>query len=281
MSLLLAGRRHRERHVSNRTAIAATGVLVLIVLIAVTGPWLTPYSPTETDLMATYSPPSGAHLLGTDEVGRDVLSRVVDGAQASLLGPLIVMLVAVALGTVVALVAAWFGGKVDSLIGVITDVNFAFPGLLLAVLASALFGPGLLPPAIAISIAYLPYCTRMIRSAIVGERALPYVEALRVQGLGGLLICVRHILPNVATTIVAIATLTFSYSMVDLAAISFLGLGTQPPDADWGSMVAQGQLGIQQAAPWQALSAGAFIVVTVVALNLLGERLVQKGEAVG
>jgi peptide/nickel transport system permease protein len=258
------------------TPLIAGTVLALIVVLAIVGPYLAPYGPNETDLSATNAGPSLRHLLGTDELGRDVLARVLEGARISLLAPLIVAVAATSIGTIVAVSAAWIGGRFDSAVGVLTDIALAFPGILLAILAAAFVGPGLWAPIMALTIANVPYTARLIRSAALAESALPYVEALWIQGFRGASIATRHVIPNMTRYLAAVGTLTYGYAMVELAAISFLGLGIQPPFADWGTMVAQGQAGILQGAPQQTLAAGGFIVVTVVAANLLGEWFADR-----
>ncbi|KHK98806.1 hypothetical protein LK09_07930 [Microbacterium mangrovi] len=260
------------------SAKVATLILIVLVLLAVFGPLLAPYGPNETDLMATNSPPSLQHLFGTDELGRDVFSRVLYGSRISLFAPLVVTVAATVIGGVVAVSAAWIRGKYDSTIGVMIDIALAFPGILLAILVAAFVGPGMWAPIVAISIANIPYSARLIRSSTLAERSLPYVDALYIQGFRGTTISTRHLIPNITGFLAAIATLTYGYAMVDLAAISFLGLGIQPPFADWGSMVAQGQNGILQGAPWQTIAAGAFIVITVIAVNILGESLAEQAS---
>lgn len=226
--------------------------------------------------MLTNGQPSADYWLGTDDIGRDILSRLLTGARLSIAGPFIVMALAIFLGTVMSLAAVWFGGRVDSVLGAVIDINLAFPSLLLAILSVSVFGSGLVAPTIALSIAYAPYCARQVRAVALKERSLPYIEALEIQGAGGLRICLLHILPNIAGLLVALAALAFSFALVDLAAISYIGLGTQPPDADWGSMVAQGQLGIQQGAPQAALSACGAIIIAAVAFSVLGENIAAR-----
>lgn len=188
------------------------------------------------------------------------------------------MTIATLLGTLIGLTAVWFGGWVDAVAVRVIDAIFAFPGILLAILATALFGSGLPAAVVALSIAYMPYIARVVRSAALRERNLPYVAALRVQGRGGFAISARHILPNVSGLIVANATLCFGWALIDLAALSFIGFGVQPPTADWGAMVGSGMAGILQQAPNEALAASALIVITVAAVNTLGDRLVQRSE---
>jgi peptide/nickel transport system permease protein len=175
-----------------------------------------------------------------------------------------------------AVAAAWAGGWVDSVISTVLDILFAFPAILLAILAAAVFGAGLTAPTLALAIAYMPYVARVLRGAALRERAREYISALEVQGLSAALICLRHLVPNLMPLIVAQGTLLFGYAMVDFAAISYVGLGVQPPQADWGVMVATGQAGVLQGYPLESISAGLCIVVVVVAVNLLGERLAQR-----
>jgi peptide/nickel transport system permease protein len=156
------------------------------------------------------------------------------------------------------------------------NILFAFPAILLAVLATAVFGAGLTAAALALAVAYTPYVARVLRGAALRERNRPYVAALEVQGASATAICLRHLLPNLGSLIVAQATILFGYAMVDLAAISFLGLGVQPPAANWGVMIAENQQGIPQGYPLPALVAGSAIVLVVIAVNLLGERLFEQ-----
>ena len=159
------------------------------------------------------------------------------------------------------------------------DVLFAFPGILLAVLTAAIFGAGLTAASIALSVAYMPYVARVLRGAALRERSQPYVAALEVQGLSATSICLRHLIPNMMPLIVAQATIMFGWAMVDLAAISFLGLGVQPPNPNWGVMISENETGILQGYPLPALSAGVCIVAVVIAFNVLGERLFEQAQA--
>jgi len=208
-----------------------------------------------------------------------VLSRLLAGTQSSMLGPLAVVLGALVVGTALAVIAAWRRGAIDAFIGSGLDILFAFPGILLAVLAAAVFGAGLWAAAISLAIAYMPYVARVLRGAALKERSQPYVAALEVQGASATTICLRHIVPNIMPLIVAQATILFGYAMVDLAAVSFLGLGVQPPAANWGVMISENQIGIQQGTPLPALAAGACIVAVVIAFNVLGERLFEQAQA--
>jgi peptide/nickel transport system permease protein len=257
----------------------SAGVIAIATVFAVVGPVVAPYSPVLPNVGLAWVGPAGGHLLGFDFEGRDVLSRLIAGAQSSMIGPLAVVVGAMALGTVLAVVAAWRRGFADTLISSGLDILFAFPGILLAVLAAAVFGAGLTAASVALSIAYMPYVARVLRGAALKERGQPYVAALEVQGSSATSICLRHIVPNMLPLLVAQATIMFGWAMVDLAAISFLGLGVQPPAPNWGVMISENQPGILQGYPLPALAAGLCIVGVVIAFNVLGERLFQQAQA--
>ena len=253
-------------------------VIVVAALIGIFGGVIAPYDPNAVNLSDSYVGATGGHLLGFDGAGRDLLSRLLVGARTSLLGPLAVVTISVLLGTSLAVATAWLGGWFDSIVSGVLDVLFAFPGILLAVLAAAVFGASLRSAAIALAVAYTPYVARVLRGAALRERAQQYVAALEVQGISGVAICVRHLVPNIGKLIVAQATVLFGYAMVDLAAISFIGLGVQPPQPDWGVMVAEGENGVLQGYPAESLAAGLAIMVVVIAVNLLGERLIDAAQ---
>ena len=259
--------------------IAPLAVIVAATFVAVAGPLLAPYNPDLPQLSQFFVGPTPEHLLGFDAQGRDVFSRLLVGARSSMIGPVAVTLICMTLGSLLAVTAAWRGGAYDAVISSGLDIVFAFPGILLAVLAAAVFGAGLVAPVLALSVAYTPYVARVLRGAALRERAQQYVAALEVQGASSIAICLRHLIPNMLHLIVAQATTLFGYAMVDLAAISYLGLGVQPPSANWGVMVSENQQGIIQGYPIAPLTAGLCIVVVVVAFNLLGERLYERGEA--
>jgi peptide/nickel transport system permease protein len=259
--------------------IASAIVIAVAIFVAIFGTWLAPFDPVTPNLSLSWVGPTGAHLLGYDFEGRDVLSRLIVGARTSMLGPLAVVLGSMIAGSLLAVAAAWRGGTLDGIISSGLDVLFAFPGILLAVLAAAVFGAGLTAAAIALSIAYMPYVARVLRGAALKERSQPYVAALEVQGASGPSICSRHLIPNIMPLIVAQATILFGYAMVDLAAISFLGLGVQPPEPNWGVMISENQVGIPQGYPLPALAACVCIVAVVIAFNVLGERLFEQAQA--
>jgi peptide/nickel transport system permease protein len=259
--------------------IVSAVVIVLLALVAIFAPVITPHDPNAIDLLHPFAGPSSEHLLGTDDTGRDLLSRLIAGSRTSLVGPLLVVLLEVALGVPLALLAAWRGGLVDGVLSRVLDVIFAFPGILLAILVIAFFGSGLRSAVIALAIAHMPYLARVTRGAAIRERRLAYVAALEVQGFSAFRICARHLVPNLVPLIVAQATVSFGYVMIDLAGLSFLGLGVQPPTADWGVMVSAGEQNILAGHPAESLYAGALIVITVCAFTLLGERLADRRSA--
>lgn len=265
----LAGRLVR----SDRVVLACCIALGVLVILAVAGSSLAPYDPDAVDLSSAYQSPSLAHPLGTDASGRDLLSRMMDATRISLAGPLLVAVFATLLGTGLAVAATWRGGWFDTASARGIDTMFAFPGLLLAIVAVAVFGRGFIAPVIALAIANIPWVARIVRSAALRERNMPYVASLTLQGVSTWRICVQHIVPNLWRTIFVQGALTFSYAMVDLAAINFLGLGVQPPQSDWGVMVASGQASILRGHPEETLFASAFIVVAVVSVNVLSQRM--------
>ncbi|MFI0237595.1 ABC transporter permease [Streptomyces sp. NPDC016845] len=256
--------------------LTAGTVVVLVVAAAVCAPLLAPYDPNAVDPLAVSQGSSGAHWLGTDDTGRDILSRILYGARPSLLAPAVITVVAGAVGTGLAVAAAWLGGWWDRLISGLLDVVFGFPGLVLAVVGAAVFGAGLDIAVVTLSLAYLPYVARVVRSTAMRERSLPYISALEMLGMSGPRICLRHLVPNLLPLVLVQATTAFGYTMLDVAAFSFIGLGTQPPTAEWGLMVAGGAPGILAGRPEQSLYAGLVIVVFVVACNVLGSGLSRR-----
>lgn len=248
-------------------------VCALLALLAIFGPAIAPYPPDQTDILAASQGPSPEHWLGTDALGRDILSRLLVGARLSFAGPLLIVTVSTLAGTALALASAWHGGIIDTALSRSLNVIFAVPGILVAVIAVAIFGAGFWAPVLALAVVYIPYVARIVRSAAVEERRRAYVESLQLAGVSALRINVSHILPNVLPIVLAQATFGFGSALMDFGAISFLGLGVQPPTAEWGLMVAEGRSEMLGGDFWQSLSAGTLIVITVVAFNMLGERL--------
>lgn len=253
------------------------GFLGLVVLAALLAPWIMPLDPQSMDLSRINAPAgSPGHLLGTDQNGRDVLSRLIMGSRTSMVGPLLVVLISSAAGILLGAVAGWSRGISDLIISRVIDFLFAFPALLLAVFTVALFGKGILAPSIGIAIAYTPLIARLTRNLVLQERDRLYVQSLRVLGVGEISILMRHVLPVIFPTILSQCLLSFGYAMVDLAAISYLGLGVQAPAADWGLMVSEAQPGILSGAFGPILWPALAIVLTVVSFNHVGERILEK-----
>lgn len=258
--------------------IVAVVVMILIILMAVFGPMLAPYDPNQLYVGPVLSPPSLEHLMGTDDLGRDIFSRVLVGAAPSVFAPIFVVILSSAIGASVGIASAWFGGWVDGVSTRAVEVIFAIPGLVLAVLAVAMFGKGLIAPVIALSIAYVPIVSRLVRANARAELGKPYMSALRIQGVGSAAICFRHLVPAVLPALSALATIGFGYAMLDLAAISFLGLGAQPPSSDWGVMISAGQPSLLTGAPEQSMFPALLVVITVLVVNILGARVTTWAE---
>lgn len=259
--------------------VAASIVLAIIVLAALLAPWVAPYDPNFPDLFAALSGPSAEHLLGADALGRDLLSRLMWGARITLLGPTLVILIATVVGVVLALLAAWNGGIVDTVISWVLDVLFAVPGIVFGLIAVAIFGPDLIVVVAGLSIGYIPYVARVVRGASLRERNMPYVQAAWLQGQSGLGISLRQILPNVQPIVTAQAVSSLGFAVVDLAAVSFLGLGVQPPTADLGLMVKSGFDSMLRGQPGEAIFAGVAIVIIVWSITVIGDRLTSTSRS--
>ena len=250
----------------------------LVALAAIVGPWLAPYDPDQLYAGPVNGAASLDHLFGTDDVGRDILSRVLVGGGASVFAPIAIVILSTLSGASIALVAAWFGGVARGVIARVIAVLFAVAGVVRAVLAVAMFGKGLAAPVVALSIAYIPVVARLTQTAASRELGKPYIAALRIQGVSSLAICFRHLIPALVPVVAAQAAVGFGYAMLDLAAISFLGLGQQPPAADWGSMIASGQASILSGAPEQSLFPSILVVITILAVGIIGARVTVWAE---
>jgi peptide/nickel transport system permease protein len=246
------------------------------VLIALLAPIISPHDPGATNVLDALQPPSVDHWLGTDSSGRDLLSRLIWGSQTALLGPLIVVISATTIGTLLGLLAAWNRGWPDSVIGRLVDLIFSFPSMLLALVLVAVFSPGLIAAATAVAIAFIAPVTRLVRSSALREVNAPYVEALRVGGIGPWAIGIRHLVPNLLPVIIAQSTTAFGFAMIELAGISYLGLGVQEPTPDWGTMIESGQSSIVRGYPQEALLAGGLLVAAVVSFLLIGDALSSR-----
>ncbi len=253
------------------------GIIVVAVASAVLAPLIAPFDPLAVNLQAINAAPgTDGHLLGTDASGRDILSRIMFGARTSLLGPLLAIVVAAVLGIALGAIAAWNGGWIDAALSRVTDFLFAFPGLLAAVFTVALFGTGIVAPAIGIAIAYSPVIARLTRTVIAAERNKLYVRADEVLGFAPAWVLVRTVMPNALPIVISQCILSFGYALVDLAALSFLGLGVQAPTPDWGVMLNESSSSMLQGAWWVMLFPSAVIVLVVVAFNIVGEELMAR-----
>ena len=269
----VAPRRHALRRLARRGgAIFGFAVVVLFVLIALLAPWLAPYDPVATDWGAIRAAPSGAHWFGGDELGRDVLSRIVWGARASLLAGVVSVSISLALGVPIGMAAGYLGRWADALISRITDAMLACPFLILAIALAAFLGPSLSNAMIAIGISATPVFIRLTRAQVLSAKAEDYVEAARALGNPHLRIALRHILPNIVAPLIVQATLAIAAAVIAEASLSFLGLGQQPPAPSWGSMLNTARNYVDQA-PWMAIWPGLSIFLLVLSFNLLGDGL--------
>lgn len=250
--------------------------LVLVVSVALLAPVVAPTDPGDVDFGATQAPPSAEHLLGTDQLGRDTLTRLMYGARASLLGPLVILGVASLIGVPLGVLMAWRGGWLDAVASRTTDMFYAFPGLFFALLVIAVFGKGMVAVTIALGLAFFPTITKFTRSLALSERGKPYIEVYWAQGMNELVICLRRLLPNIAPGVLGYVIVLFGDALMSLAGLSFLGFGAQPPASEWGLMVSQGQVSLLQGQWLPSLVPGAAIVATVVAVNVVGVRLADR-----
>ncbi len=253
------------------TAIAGIVIILVVVICGVFAPWISPYSPTDTDLYSRMQPPSTKHLLGTDNFGRDLLSRTICGSRVSLQVGIISVLVGMGLGVPLGLVAG-YGGVLETLIMRFMDILLTFPGILLAIAIVATLGPGLLQVMIAVGIASVHRFARVTHGKVLSVRQVNYVEAARGIGASGTRIMVRHILPNVLTPIIVLATLNIASAIIMEAALSFLGIGVQPPSPTWGIILSAGRRSMRTA-PWVSTFSGLAIMFTVLGFNLFGDGL--------
>ena len=262
----------RRRFMRSATGLVGVVVLLVLLVIALLAGIVSPYDPVKQDFRANSDPPSAAHPMGADQLGRDVLSRVIWGARVSLQAGAVAASIALVFGSTFGMLAAFYGGRLDTLIMRSMDVMLAFPYLLLAITVIAILGPGLLTAMIAIGVVYIPGYARVVRGAVLVVRSREYVEAARTLGSSDARVMSQHVLPNVMAPIIVQMTLNVGTAIIDTAGLSFLGLGTQPPTPDWGNMLADGRSYLFDA-PWIATFPGLAILVTVLSFNLMGDAL--------
>ncbi len=267
-----ARRQILRRAFANRELVIGGTIVLLFVLVACLAPLLAPYDPLQANFLTIRKAPSWAHPLGTDEVGRDVLSRVIYGARTSLLAGIVSVSIAVAIGVLLGLVAGYVGGVFDLLAMRVIDAMLAIPSLVLAIALAAFLGPNLTNAMIAIGITATPAFVRVTRAQVMAVKVETYVEGAISVGDTHLQLLTRHILPNAINPIIVQATLAISTAIIAEASLSFLGLGQQPPAPSWGSMLNAAR-GFLNQAPWMAIWPGAAIFVVVVSFNLLGDGL--------
>jgi peptide/nickel transport system permease protein len=248
------------------------GVVMFFVLLALFAPWIAPYDPLATSWSAVRAGPSAAHWFGADELGRDVLSRIVWGTRASILAGVVSVSISLALGVPIGMAAGYLGRWADALISRITDAMLACPFLILAIALAAFLGPSLTNAMIAIGISATPIFIRLTRAQVLSAKSEDYVEAARALGNPHLRIALRHILPNIVAPLIVQATLAIAAAVIAEASLSFLGLGQQPPAPSWGSMLNTARNYVDQA-PWMAIWPGVSIFLLVLSFNLLGDGL--------
>jgi peptide/nickel transport system permease protein len=266
------GRRALRRLAHRKGAMVALVVILILVALAILAPYISPYDPARQSWTAVRKAPSALNWFGTDEVGRDILTRILYGARASLSAGVISVAIAIAIGVPVGLLAGYAGGLVDGIVSRFTDAMLACPFLILAIALAAFLGPSLGNAMIAIGVTATPIFVRLTRGQVLSVKAEDYVEAARAVGNPHWRIAFRHILPNVLPALLVQATLTIATAIIAEASLSFLGLGQQPPAPSWGSMLNSAQRFLS-AAPWMAIFPGLAIFITVLSFNLLGDGL--------
>ena len=256
----------------NRAAMLGAALISLEILIAVFAPLVAPYDPIEQSIYDALQPPSAAHWLGTDEVGRDILSRIIYGTRISLRVGLLAVGIGSAIGVTLGLIAGFYGKMADNLILRLMDIWLAFPGILLALAIIAVLGPSLFNVMIAVGLSAVPTYVRVTRSSVLSVREMEYVLGARAVGCPSRIIIWRHILPNVLPSLIVLTTLGIAGAILAAAALSFIGLGAQPPTPEWGAMLTVGRQFMRQAW-WVTAFPGLAIMITVLGINLLGDGL--------
>ncbi len=261
-----------RRLLRNHSAVAGMIVVGLLILVAVFAPFIAPHDPLAQDFESRILPPSAGHLLGTDDLGRDILSRIIYGSRVSLAAGILSTALAVVAGVLIGAFATYYGGFWDNLAMRIMDIMLAFPQILLAIAIVAILGPGLTNAMLAIGIISIPIYARVVRSSILSLREKEFIEAARALGASDLQIIFKHLLPNCMGPLIVQATLGIATAIIEAASLSFLGLGAQPPTPEWGAMLNGGRHLLRQA-PWVTAFPGVAIVVLVMGVNLFGDGL--------
>ncbi len=269
---MIADRKLWRTFKRNKTAVIGAGIAALVILTALLAPWISPYDPLEQDVLHRLSPPERAHLLGTDEYGRDVLSRVVWGTQISLAVGIFSVLLAMVIGTAMGMIAAYVGEMRGMMIMRLVDVLLSFPTLITGIMVVAVLGSGLGKLIITIGIVFTPRFARLAYGPILAVKENEYINAARVIGTGGVEIMTRHLLPNIFGDVLVAGTLWIGTAIMVEAGLSFIGLGVSPPTPTWGNMI---KTGIDQLtnAPWLSIFPGLAILITVLSFNMIGDGL--------
>ncbi len=254
----------------------AVGVLLFVVLAVFVGPLVYPVSPTSVDLGAALQGISWRHPLGTDSAGRDLLARTLAGGRETLLAPLVATAFATVVGTLLGVVAGWYSGASRVLIQRFFDAIFAFPSILLAILLVTIMGRGIIPATLAMTVGFVPFIGQLALNVTRQEKEKPYVSAYRVLGFRESYIASRHVVPNIAPLILSQSTVYFGYGIMVLGSISYLGFGVQPPAADWGRMVADGQVALLAGGFLPSLVPGIAMVIVVICVSIIGETFADR-----
>ena len=269
-------RTKRKQKVSRdwtKLKLVVCGALVLVILLtAVLAPYITPYDPYEQDLGRALLAPCREYLLGTDRYGRDMLSRVIMGARTSVFSAVFLVLIITVTGSMAGTVCGYHGGKLDTFLMRVSDVFLAFPGMVFAIAAASVLKGGLFGAVAALALISWPKYARIVRSQVMSIKNAPYIEAARLAGSGTGKIILKHMIPNIAGPVITTAVLDIGTMMMEIAGLSFLGLGAMPPAAEWGSMMSNGR-SMLQTSPWVILARGCAIFLTVIVFNLLGDTV--------
>lgn len=245
---------------------------VVLILIALFAPYLTPYDPYEQNLGNALLPPCSDYLLGTDRYGRDMLSRVIMGARSSVFSAVLLVFIITVAGSVVGIICGYHGGKLDSVLMRTSDIFLAFPGMVFAIAVAGTVQGGILSAVAALALISWPKYARIARSQVLAIKNAPYIAASKLAGSSGFKVIRKHIVPNIAGPVIVTAVLDIGTMMMEIAGLSFLGLGATPPTAEWGSMMSSGR-SMLQTSPWVILAPGFAIFVTVMVFNLLGDTV--------
>ncbi|MCI8584532.1 MAG: ABC transporter permease [Lachnospiraceae bacterium] len=243
-----------------------------VVLMAAFAPYLVPCDPYEQDLGSALLPPGGAHLLGTDRYGRDMLSRVIMGSQSTIFSALLLVVIITVIGSAVGIFCGYHGGKLDSFLMRVSDIFLAFPGMVFAIAVASVMSGGILNAVVALACISWPKYARIARSQVMTIKSMPYMAAAKLSGSGTWKMILKHIVPNIAGPVVVTAVLDIGTMIMEIAGLSFLGLGATPPTAEWGSMMSNGR-SMLQTSPWVILAPGAAIFLTVMIFNLAGDTV--------